>query len=281
MSNTVQVVEQQRGEGASVTRVRLLFQAPDIKNKVIALIEGPDDERCFKHLLAASQVYLLPTNIRFHEKIVGDLIAKYPTKLISIRDADFCRANNNVPSRINMFHTDAHDLETMMLSSGNLVDLAADYPGLVNAIEMQVLCGALLDYSYMQWYNYNGHKNLAFKELNTVNLYENGKLANPRGLFDEVCDCSSEHSATFAEFELFKQSHPVNDSLLLYITNGHDLMDCIYSEMHKAKQGNLPKAKVQKSFYENYTMSMFQQTLLYAQLSEWARQNGQSLFVAA
>ena len=53
------------------------------------------------------------------------------------------------------------------------------------------------------------------------------------------------------------------------------------SDMHKAKRGNLPKAKVLKSFYKNYTISMFQQTLLYAQLSDWARLNGQSLFVAA
>lgn len=281
MSNSVKIIEDEKGAGAAVTRVRQLFQDIEIKEKVITLIEGPDDEFCYKHLLATSKVYFHRINIRFHEKIVGDLIAKYPTKLISIRDADFCRANNNVPTRANMFHTDEHDLETMMLSSGDLVDLTADYPGLVEAIDKRALCGILLDYSYMQWYNYNGHKNLAFKELNTVNLYENGKLANPNGLFAEVCACSSMHTATFAEYELFKQSHPVNDNLLLCITNGHDLMDCIYSEMHKVKRGNLPKAKVLKSFYKNYTISMFQQTLLYAQLSDWARLNGQSLLVAA
>lgn len=281
MSNSVKIVEDEKGAGAAVTRVRQLFQDVEIRKKVITLIEGPDDERCFKHLLATSKVYFHRINIRFHEKIVGDLILKYPTKLISIRDADFCRVNDNVPSRANMFHTDAHDLETMMLSSGDLVELTADYPGLVNAIDKQALCKVLLDYSYMQWYNYNGHKNLAFKELNTVSLYEHGILANPSVLFDEVCARSSVHSATFDEYKLFKQSHCVDDNLLLCITNGHDLMDCIYSEMHKAKKGNLPKAKVQKSFYENYTISMFQHTLLYAQLSDWARQNGHSLFVAA
>lgn len=280
MSNSVKIVEDEKGAGSAVTRVRQLFQDVEIRKKVITLIEGPDDEHCFKHLLAASKVYLHSTNIRFHEKIVDDLFAKYPTKLISIKDADFCRANNNMPSLANMFHTDAHDLETMMLSSGKLIDLAVDYPGLVDAIDVQALCCVLLDYSYMRWYNYNYHRNLAFQKLNTVNLYENGKLVNPNGLFAKVCACSSVHSATFAEYEHFKQSHPVDDSLLLCITNGHDLMDCIYSEMHKAKQGNLPKSKVQKSFYKNYTMSMFQQTLLYDQLSDWARRNGQSLFVA-
>ncbi len=281
MSNSIKIVEEEKGAGAAVTRVRQLFQDAEIRGKVITLIEGPDDKRCFNHLLATSKVYLHPTNIRFHKKIIDDLFAKYQTKLISIRDADFHRANNNVPSQANMFHTDAHDLETMMLSSGNLVDLAADYPGLIDAIDKQALCGVLLDYSYMQWYNNNGHKKLAFRKMNAVDLYEKGKLANPASLFDEVCACSPVHSATFAEYELFKQSHPVNDDLLLCVTNGHDLMDCIYSEMHKAKQGNLPKSEVLKSFYKNYTILMFQHTLLYAQLSDWARQNGHTLFVAA
>lgn len=281
MSNSIKIVEDEKGAGAAVTRVRQLFQDVEIKQKVITLVEGSDDELCFKHLFATSRVHLHSINIRFHEKIVADLSDKYPTKLISIRDADFCRVNNNVPSLANMFHTDAHDLETMMLSSGSLIDLAADYPGLVDAIDMHGLCVVLLHYSYMQWYSYNGHKNLAFKELNTVNLYEHNKFLNPKGLFTEVCACSTMHSATFAEYEHFMQSHPIDDRLLLCITNGHDLMDCIYSEMHKAKQGNLQKSKVLKSFYKNYTMSMFQQTSLYARLSDWALKNGQLLFDAA
>ena len=43
MSNSIRVVEQQKGKGAAVTSVRQLFQKPTIKRKVVALIEGPDD----------------------------------------------------------------------------------------------------------------------------------------------------------------------------------------------------------------------------------------------
>ena len=80
MSNSVKIIEDEKGAGAAVTRVRQLFQNIEIKEKVITLIEGPDDESCYKHLLATSKVYFHRINIRFHEKIVGDLIAKYTTK---------------------------------------------------------------------------------------------------------------------------------------------------------------------------------------------------------
>lgn len=279
MSNSIRVVEQQKGKGAAVTSVRQLFQKPTIKRKVVALIEGPDDKECYGHLLSSSSVFLLPINIRFHEYVVNSLDAVYPTKLISIKDADFCHANNVGTGHQNMFHTDAHDLETMMLKGGNLSALAVEYSGLTAGIDENALCDALLKYSYLKWYNYNERTKLAFWKLNTVDLFEKGRLNDSVALFTELCNCSSKHQAVYNDYLTFCQNHPIVD--IWFVTNGHDLMDCIYSEMHKRKRGNLPKDEVIKSFYKNYNIEMFQKTELYAQLSAWGEQNGRALFVAA
>ena len=276
MSNSIRVVQEQNGKGASVASVRQLFQKATIKRKVIALIEGPDDKDCYGHLFSSSRVYLLPLNIRFHEYVVRSLESVYPTNLISIKDADFCHANNVKTEHQNMFHTDAHDLETMMLMGDNLVALAVDFPGLADDIDEKKICNTLLKYSYMKWYNYNEHTKLAFKKLSTVDLYENGRLNNDVTLFTEVCNCSSKHLAIYEDYEAFCLKHPVID--VWFVTNGHDLMDCIYSEMHKKKKGNLSKVEVFKSFYKNYTFKMFQHTVLYEQLKEWGFRNKQILF---
>lgn len=178
-----------------------------------------------------------------------------------------------------MFHTDAHDLETMMLKGGNLSALAVEYSGLTAGIDENALCDALLKYSYLKWYNYNERTKLGFGKLNTVDLFEKGRLNDSVALFTELCNCSSKHQAVYNDYLTFCQNHPIVD--IWFVTNGHDLMDCIYSEMHKRKRGNLPKDEVIKSFYKNYSIEMFQQTELYAQLSAWGEQNGRALFVAA
>lgn len=278
MSNSIRIIEDQKGAGTSVTRVRQLFQDVEIRNKVIALIEGSDDKLCFNHLMSPNQVYLHPLNIRFHKKVINDLITEYPEKLISIRDADFSRVNKDIPSCSNMFITDAHDLETMMLKGGNLVALAADYPGLADNIDENALCENLKNYSYLKWYNYNGHKNIAFDKISTINLYENGKLGNRVALFSEVCAYVPVHCAKFEEYDAFCKNHPIDTNDVFSITNGHDLMDCIYSEMHKCKKSNLHKRKMQKSFCKNYNIQMFKKTLLYTQLYQWGERNGRHLF---
>ena len=279
MSNSIRVVEEEKGRESSVTRIRQLFQDSSIKNKVIIIVEGPTDVEIYKPLFLQTEVYIHTLSIRFHDYVLQSLYGDYSTKLISVKDADFCWVNGLTPTAPNMFITDAHDLETMMINSGALANLSAVYPGLLDNLDALALCGVLVDYSYMKWYNYNNHTKLAFDKLSTINLYETGLLSNCQLLFSEVCNHSPSHIALFDDFNSFRISHMCPD--IMCITNGHDLMDCIYFEMQKKKCGNLSKRKVLKTFYSGYSIQLFKTTNLFSSIADWAINNNRNLFVAS
>lgn len=274
--NSIQYEINHSGSGAALSEVYLLFQSQDLKHKVLVLVEGPDDKFVYGNVLSSDNVYLLPKNIRFHENLVTEVNKKYPKQIISIMDSDFHNANQDQPLCSALFYTDAHDLETMILQHCNINDLVGEeYQRLCDGVDISHLSEILKDYSYIKWYNYNEHRNLSFKKINTVSLYKSGLLEKRNELFLAIIEASPNNTANIKELDAFQETHSMVS--LFSIINGHDLMDCIYYEMHKKHKGNLQKKKLTRTILRGYSAQMFQNTILYANLLSWCKKNSNIL----
>ena len=276
MNNSIQTEVIRQGYGAALSEVYLLFQSRDLRNKVLVLVEGPDDKLVYSNVLKEDAVYLLPKNISFHQIVLSEVEKKFPTRIISLRDADFNNANLNPPPCASMFFTDAHDLETMICQNHCIGEIVGEeYNSYCDGIDIYQLSEILKDYSYMKWYNYNNHRNLAFKNLNTISLYEEGLLGQRDKLFVKVKGVSPNNTAKQEELDSFQNSHSIVE--ILSITNGHDLMDCVYCEIQKRKGGNLLKKKKKKTILSNYSVQLFCGTYLYSKLAQWCNNNNQNI----
>ena len=252
-----------------VNEIRLLFSSPKLHDKILVIIEGTTD-KIYKYLLDDKKVYIKANNscdglislITILNKDFSDLI-------IVLKDADFDNLNNvSYKEYGNIFLTDTHDIETMMLSSENvecklsMEFLSGSERGFINN------CITKLDaLSYMKWFNMTNHINLITKDIKMGNLFDgNSKIS--------LNDCESEMFKNpknqercpnlLNEVQSFMKTHKTQDKWNL--VNGHDLCNAlaIYFQKKGSKSGN-----VSQCIRMAYLMVDFNQTKLYRQLTQW------------
>lgn len=254
---------------AKVNEIRLLFASPKLHDRVLVIIEGKTD-KIYKYLLDNKNVYIKTNNscdglislITILNKDFRDLI-------IVLKDADFDNLNNvSYKEYGNIFLTDTHDMETMMLSSENvecklsMEFLSGSERGFINN------CITKLDaLSYLKWFNMTNHINLITKDIKMGNLFDgNSKIS--------LNDCESEVFKNpknqercpnlLKEVQSFMKTHKTQDKWNL--VNGHDLCNAltIYFQKKGSKSGN-----VSQCIRMAYLMVDFKQTKLYRQLTQW------------
>lgn len=277
MNNSIQSVEEKKGKETAVTEVRMLFQNPRIRKKTMVLIEGRDDYDCYACFFSDQNVYLYPKNIRFHFYIT-DTLTKQGHCVISIKDADFLHCNGDNQVCPNMFYTDAHDLETMLLQCGALKNMDNGMMKLVENIDVDSICRTLQNYSTIKWFNYNTHKNMDFRKVSVGELYKNGEMADICSLFERVRQMSGKSLVTYEEFADFLKNRKIES--ILALTNGHDLFECIYVEAKRMTRGNLDKKKFFKSIRKAFDVSMFMTTQLFIALKKWDDGHNENMFVS-
>ena len=116
--------------GSKTNEIRMLLGHPSYTNRVIVLLEGEADIRLFRALLNLGAVKIETANSKNDViDIVNDLAVEkcYATQLIGICDADFDHILGTSITCQNIFVTDTHDTETMILQSRASEALIAEY----------------------------------------------------------------------------------------------------------------------------------------------------------
>ena len=141
-------------EDVAVASVKALFENEMNAEKVVVIVEGQDDVMVYGSFMREDRACIYPDgNCQKHFRILSSLNPYYGDRLLAIKDADFDRVESKSYCYDNLFLTDTHDLEGMILAGG-LPELEGEDAVCCSMIEMEEIYAELEGVSYLKWYNH-------------------------------------------------------------------------------------------------------------------------------
>ena len=254
---------------AKITEIRLLFNTPRLNDRILVIVEGLTD-KVYKNLFD-NTIVVFERNGSCDGllALVDELGVEYKGRFIVIKDADFDHLNSISYNQYdNVFLTDSHDIETMILSVKSIQQkLSVEFLDEIDDDFVQKCMTHLEPLSYLKWYNIKNHLNLIVKEIQVGTVYDGCKNVSLKACEEELykdkrneerCSCIANKVAEFIK------TNKTEDKWNL--VNGHDLCKaiCIFL-MKSGKTGG----DISKCLRMGYTASDFQQTKLYHSIIKW------------
>ncbi|TAH30541.1 MAG: DUF4435 domain-containing protein [Cytophagales bacterium] len=249
---------------------------PNSKNVLFVLVEGDTDVRLFRKIFDSHcKVENIIGGSSKVESAVAELLGRHHL-IIGIRDADFIHLNQSGYNNPNIFLTDFHDIEMMLIANDKLF-----YAILIEYFNDQMECDVTRSY-IIESINFisllkllNDREMLEFKfEVGFVDLidfescnidyeqYFNRLLSkSPSVKIKNLDDILS-------KLENLKQQNPNKFQLC----NGHDFIDAFAEFLRK--KGNNPSLKnnfLDSLFRIACTKEEFEKTMLYQDIKKWAK----------
>lgn len=250
-----------------VSEVRSMLNHPNTRNKILTLVEGDDDEDFYGRYLDKGKVFLYRLNgCYYFEKILDNINPKFQNRLAVIKDADFDHLNGIYYTHTNMFLTDKHDYEMMMISQELVTKVAQSY-GLTNEEANHIyplISSGLINYSFIKWHNSrraSGENGISFKKTKAIHHFcksipDSVGILQPQQSSDFVINISA--------IENLKANNPDVDVHQLH--NGHDFCELIPMAIKNIKKINIKNKDIPKKLRDLYTLDQFRTTSLASTL---------------
>ena len=253
------------------------------------IVEGQTaDFRVYKRLVDPKQTKIIPA----HNK--DDAIAALEILedsnfdgVVAIVDADFWHLDGLNPTSPNLFITDTHDLETMLLESPSLEKLLDEFGSeekitsftANNKIEVrQALLAAARPIGYLRWVSQRNDLSLKFEGIVFSRFIDDATLhINISDLIRVVKNKSNRHDLDGNDLQdkIDKLTDPNHNSW--DICCGHDLVWILsigLSKVFGSKNSNEVKPEVLEKFLRaGYESAYFLSTQLYQSLRMWETSN--------
>ena len=252
----------------------------NLSHQPFVLVEGAWDCKLFRKLLDGKQVNLGIAEERgkggchYVEQVVKNVLSLKPkAKVIGIRDKDYTNFDTTYQKPQNIFLTDEHSLETMLLHSQNVwCALERQWPGVSTCLK-QVLQDAR---HISRYYVFSILENLNV-DFHESNLHLSSFIDIPnkcmqtdwkerlRTIFfaQDVCKGKDE---TYLERKLVSANF--YNKIDYDVCRGHDLLHTCYSMM---SHGSFTIDYVMQVMVQAYSSADFAETNLCKQLDDWAK----------
>ena len=277
MANSVKIGTKKDSKVAAVVS---LLRHPNNKGKIICVVEGDDDVICYSLLTDDSKVKFYPVGgCEALEYVTQQLYKTFGCRMIAIRDADFGRLSGMQPSFKNLFWTDYHDIEMMMLDNGHTYDICQKYCYDKHSQDVfEEIQNELFNVSLVRWFSQRMHD-------------EKGQ----RGIcFDKAPICPTIYSATkrieleqYWTYLMSKQEYAISYNCkdvklfishnsavdLLQLTNGHEAILALWCKIKLFYAHNLSKTVLKKEVRSRYSIIEFKRTNLYNSINVWLKEH--------
>lgn len=263
---------------------------PVNEGKVCVVVEGDDDIGLYGKFLDEKLMYFYATGDCVYVLPIIQELSAYSDRIIGIKDADFDHLRGVCYAESNMFLTDSHDCETMMLQKEAAVaDLVYEYTHKRLPNILTEIFSALEWYSYLQYYNTDkivsiNNDGIRFKGLSMANLYDGVNAIGCKACLDAVRihgkNFTLQHYPSEEDLQTFRIQNNTSDAFNLH--RGHDVMNCIAIVIRNntypggKKIGN---CDVARELRISYQIEDFQSTLLYQNLDAWMSTTGHRIWI--
>lgn len=258
--------------GSIITRIRMIISHPTFKGKVMVVVEGADDKKLYGRLFKKDTVQVYPYGgCDKYDLLLTTLNPRYQHQLMVIKDADFEHITGCEYHYPNLFRTDTHDAETMMMTEDFYAVFKAEFlDGDDSKLdEMKKVHDELLPLSWFKLACKEMSRKVDFGTFKVYKFYQgNGPVDIEK--CTKVLSQKPENIAagipTSSEMEAVKTKygHVPNNQL----NNGHDIC---YGFAYKYKtldtgKGEISIDSLEKVLRASYTIALFSQTKLYSDI---------------
>ena len=270
---------------SAINTIRFLFNSPKTKGKTIVLIEGSTDKKVYSFLFNLEKVYLhVLGSCNSIEEILKNLNTKYKDEFFAIKDADFDWLNKKNYKYSNLFITDTHDLETMMVLSIPEINkrLCCDF---FEGKNKNIISKVIKDLKYLsliKWFNSFYNFCLDVNCININLIYDGKKQVKAEQCIEKLYRKQSNEKKCpdiLKKLRTFIKEKYQNEYLFnLKLVNGHDLFIAIAIYIRNYIKKNINEEIVSQFCRAAYTLQYFRKTKMYRSIKKWAQLNNKTLF---
>ncbi|MBL1377410.1 DUF4435 domain-containing protein [Zobellella iuensis] len=270
-------------ENDKKNEIRMLFNHPLYKDKIICIVEGKSDTRLFRKLLKHDRLKIESIDGKKDlVKVMKELSVEIPEQILAICDADqdHLTGSVNTYEDISVFITDHHDVETLMINSPSFEFFINEYSSNDKVEQFSAeLSDKVFEAAYtlglLRWINYSEELNLKFRGLNFNEFID---VTNFSINFDldsllQILFLRSKSKSENVTEEFLKdkiQEYKNKGACKLQVCCGHDLTNIIaivYRNRWASLDTNMDKNKVESSLRLGYRHEFFANTNLARQLN--------------
>ena len=282
MCRSTVLAEIEKHPASRVKEMSMMLSTEENKGKNIMLVEGPDDRTFYAHYVSEENVVISVLKGCYYMPFILTLVNKdtvLSDRVIGIKDADFDRITGKTHSLPNMFLTDTHDWETMTLTEESEHNIAIEAlnrseNGLFNKV-----MNDLVSYSYLKLYNQveiceKSLAGISFEDFSMKKIYDGATACKIEDCLREVSKHNNNsrhaHFPKTSDIERIKAAYPAPD--LLQFTCGHDVVNGVVQRLIccKGTSTDVGEKEVARILRTSFTKEMFEQTLLYKAIKNWA-----------
>jgi hypothetical protein len=260
-----------------LTELLLDISHPNNKGIVFVLLEGESDVRLFRKLfnLSKCKVETIPGGKLKLEECVGELVNIYPL-IIGIRDADFMHLETKPYGKANVFLTDFHDMEMILVSEDDVFSsLVFEFTDLPKDKHSEIRNNIMLSIEqigYLKWLNEK--ENLEYKFgagfqdlISFVNLEMDFDQYFARVLSNSPKAKITDKTIIIDKMRVLKDTNPNP----LQLCNGHDFMKAFSQYIKRdGSVKNINDEHVASSCRMTFTFNHYSRTGLYLNTKIWA-----------
>jgi hypothetical protein len=258
-------------------------------SKAVIILEGSTDSRSYDDFIDKTKCRIIYSSSR--EKVIqilDDLKQTNFEGVLGIIDKESDCLDKLKWENSNLFYTDSHDLETMILASDAFIRFLNEF-GMTNKKTKKDICGftqnvrnylvnATIYIGYLRWYSTPDKMNLqlSFKKLNLEKIFDKkNRNINFDSLINELKTISPEcrvHDFSTIKMEILK--HISGQSFDPWsVCSGHDMVK-VLTILLKTGLGNercngASSDCIDGALRLSYTYSHFQQTILYSSIKKY------------
>lgn len=251
------------------------------------IVEGDTDQRFYKKIVKDQVCRVKSADNKGNAiKVIEILNQTNFNGILSIIDADFDLLEGKIPYAPNIFFTDEHDMETMIIKSPALEKFLTEYVyenklnyflSSINKNLKDILLSKATEIGYLRWLSLRENWNLKFKNLDFLKFIDKDTLELDLTKFYEAVINNTANcllKANFISKEIQKIQNSTNDSW--NVSSGHDLVKILYIGLKFIfgfRIGGINEAKIEANLRLCYEFEFFLQTNLYSNVKSWEASN--------
>ncbi len=268
-----------------LNELRLDLAHPNSKGICFVLLEGETDIKLFRKFfnLVNCKVENIPGGNPKLEIAVSELL-RICELVIGIRDADFINLSTIPYSRANMFLTDFHDIEMMLVSEDDSISTIVfeftDIPKEKHNSIREKVIASIEQISLLKWLNDSENLEIVFEKAGFQDLISFAQLTID---FDQYFSrlLSKSPNAKISDINIIKSkiaNLKALDAHPYQLCNGHDFVKAFSQflrEQEKVK--NINDSIISSILRIKYTKENFYNTQLYSSTKVWSDSNNCSI----